>query len=582
LTALTVAFDLIRDVRYPDGGRIVDEDVERRIVDNLIAAGCTDMENWDSLSNKGTAVLGLSAAVGRLLEQPERVRRALGGFNRMLEGRYHFDGFYSESPAYAVHNLSNTRELPDLLFGYTDPPGYQPEDGPRLIDHNPFAEGRFRLALESLIRMLAPGNHLPVIGDTHHETRLDLLCADVLAARLGGRYAGVLEAIQGAPLSAKGSEYALWYRPPGLEPEGSAALPLRSEWFPGWHVGVLRGGREKNDTALFLNGNENRWTLRTGHRHHDILSLSFYAFGEELVSDRGYFSGSGYRLKDGRRGQDWVRSAFSHNLVVVDEQDQARRSCGSSLELFGVSPGIEVVQASGVDVYPQCKQYRRTCALVGTLGDPIYAVDIFRVAGGQTHQYGFNCNGSLVSSDRADSAFRPAELSPVWTRWLRNAKAFRPEAPSTFTWQHGDVKLDLLVLNAKESLERVVVADAPGWRRARPAELEKPPIQQVLVENRSSGPDVALSTQYVTLIVPYRGATSPVLSAQLLENDPTSGVVAVEVTLEERTDRVISTLDQQQRRYGPATVAGQFAFCSTDGRSSAVQGYLLNGTQRGA
>jgi hypothetical protein len=216
---------------------------------------------------------------------------------------------------------------------------------------------------------------------------------------------------------------------------------------------------------------------------------------------------------------------------------------------------------------------------VGTLGDPIYAVDIFRVAGGQTHQYGFNCNGSLVSSDRADSAFRPAELSPVWTRWLRNAKAFRPEAPSTFTWQHGDVKLDLLVLNAKESLERVVVADAPGWRRARPAELEKPPIQQVLVENRSSGPDVALSTQYVTLIVPYRGATSPVLSAQLLENDPTSGVVAVEVTLEERTDRVISTLDQQQRRYGPATVAGQFAFCSTDGRSSAVQGYLLNGTQ---
>ena len=70
--------------------------MERRILDDLIAAGCADVEHWDSLSNKGTAVFALSAAVGMLLTQPRRVRRALDGFNLMLENRYHQDGFYSE------------------------------------------------------------------------------------------------------------------------------------------------------------------------------------------------------------------------------------------------------------------------------------------------------------------------------------------------------------------------------------------------------------------------------------------------------------------------------------------------------
>ena len=93
LFSLTVAYDLIRDAEYPDGRRLLDEDTERRILEDLILAGCADMEHWNSLSNKGTAVFVLSAGVGMLLEQPERVRRALDGFHRMLEDRYHHDGF---------------------------------------------------------------------------------------------------------------------------------------------------------------------------------------------------------------------------------------------------------------------------------------------------------------------------------------------------------------------------------------------------------------------------------------------------------------------------------------------------------
>jgi hypothetical protein len=574
LLDLTVAYDLIRDARTADGRRVIDEGMGRRIVEDLIEAGCADVEHWDSVSNKGVAVFSLVAAVGALLKQPGRVRHALAGFERTMEGRYHFDGFYSESPAYAAHNFENVHEVADVLHGYSDPPGFQPEEGPRLEGLNLFASGRFYLAMLSMLRMLAPRRRLPVIGDTVYDTGVSLLYAEILAARLGGEYAGLLEAVQGAGLSERGTEYALWYRPSDLRAGGQVELPLRSEWFPGWHVGVLRGG-EAGQTAFYLNGNENRWTVHTGHRHRDVLSLSAYAFGEELVSDRGYFSGSGQLTREGLPGQRWLVSTLSHNLVVVDGESQSDRDCGSNLELFGTAPGIEVIQAAGVHVYPQCETYRRTVALVKTPDGQAYAVDVFRVKGGQTHHYSFVCEGALTPGRMG---MEPADLGPAWGAWLSHLKAFTPEGPCTLTWRSGQVGLDLTLLNAGDTVKRVVVADAPGWRRGSPAsELERPPIQQVLVENRAS--DGAAATQYAAVLAPHRSERSPVLGARLLVNDLRSGVVAVEVRLAGRTDYFISTLDQEERECGPVRAAGEFAFASVDGAGRATQGYLLNGTR---
>jgi hypothetical protein len=369
----------------------------------------------------------------------------------------------------------------------------------------------------------------------------------------------------------------LWRRPADLQAGGPMKLPLRSEWFPGWHVGVLRGGREANDTALYFNGNEHHWTVQTGHRQKDILSVSYYAYGEELASDRGYFSGSGALLADGRSGQSWVSSTLSHNLVVVDEADQASRKCGSNLELFGAAPGVEVVQASAFNAYPQCEDYRRTSALVRTPEGQTYVVDLFRVKGGNVHQYSFQCNGSPAGWKPAQLAPQPAELAPAWSTWLRNPQAVAPDTPSTFSWRYRDVGLDLTLLNTRETLDRVIIADAPGWRRATPEELKKPPIRQILAENRAKNPKDALVSQYAAVIAPYNAAGSPVVAARLLQCDLQSGVVAVEVKLAGRTDYIISTRDQQQRQYGPATAAGQFALLSVDDRGRPVQGYLLNG-----
>lgn len=248
---------------------------------------------------------------------------------------------------------------------------------------------------------------------------------------------------------------------------------LRSEWFPGWHVGVLPGGREANDTALYLTGYEHRWTLQTGQEHPDFLGLSYYAFGQELASNRGYYSADGALAPDRPvGGQYWTKSTASHNLVLVDEKCQPPWAlAGSNLELFEVTPGIEVVQASGFNVYPQCEEYRRTSVLIWAPGEQSYVV---------SSGSGAVRTASIGSTATARWWMQPAEPTPqpvvlplawdewAYTGWVKNPRFVTPEAPYTFTWKSDDVNLDLMLLNAGDRLDRILIVDAPGWRHQTP------------------------------------------------------------------------------------------------------------------
>jgi len=200
-------------------------------------------------------------------------------------------------------------------------------------------------------------------------------------------------------------------------------------------------------------------------------------------------------------------------------------------------------------------------------------VDFFRVKGGRLHQYGFNCNGSLVHV--SGPAPKPVDEH---IEWLSKLRAVTPTDALTCTWEHKGVKMDLMLLSIKDTVQRVLIADAPGWRIATGPEMKKPPIQQILAENRARTPEGEAVSQYAALMVPYKSARSPVLSARLLENDYTSRAMAVEVKLEGRTDYLISSRDQSSRQYGRVTVSGQFAFVSLDAQGRAVGAYLLGGT----
>ncbi len=553
---MLVAYDLIHDARHPDGMPVLTPEMDRRIRNDLLLAGCEDSENWKAINNKCGPGRALSAAAGILFQRPQSARHALNGFQQLMDQCFHPDGFCVESPSYSSMHLSLMRDIPEILRGYSDPEGFQPADGERIENLDPFVDlDRYRLALESMVRMLAPGRRYPVIGDTHYRAGLSAIWAEILADRYGDRYAALLETVQGKKLADAGSEYALWYRNADMKAESDTPLPLHTEWFPGWHVAVLRAGDPGGDTAFYLNG-----YAMHGHRHYDTLGMIYYAGGKELASDRGY-------IWDDPRNA-WTKSTLAHNIVTVDGGNQNAKPRRSRLELFAAAPGIEVVQASA-KAYTQCDRYQRTCALIQLPGKQSYVVDIFRVEGGKRHQYGLNGNGTLI-------ALGTPEPQPIDEKiaWLDNLRAAAPDGPFTATWECQDARMDLTMLNR---VDRLIVADAPGWRSDRGSELNAPSIQQILAERIDT--DEGAVSQYVALIVPYAGAKSPVLSAQLLENDLKTGTVAVRVELADRTDTIVSSLDGESCQVDSVNVRGQFGFVSRDASGAPQQAYLLAGTQ---
>ena len=555
ILGVTLSYDFIRDATYADGTRVLTPEMDARIVSDLILAGCEDTEHWADINNKCGRGRALSGVVGILFDRPRGVRRALEGMEALMAGSFHPDGFCEESPSYSAMHLNVMRDIPEVLVGYSDSEDYPPEADGRLEDFDPFLRfDRYRLALESMVRMLDPNLEYPVIGDTHKGGGIEAIYAEILADRYGDRYAGLLERAQDAPLSEAGGEYALWHRKPDLKADGAAELPLHSEWFPGWHVAVLRGTDAREHTAFYMNG-----YAHGGHRHYDTLGMIYMAHKQELASDRGY-------IWDDPRNA-WTRSTRSHNIVTVDGANQNGAGCHSALEVFGLGPGVQVVQASA-NAYEQCDTYRRTCVLVEIPGGQTYAVDFFRVRGGALHQYGLHCNGQLLGIQGAD--LRPLDEE---IEWLANLRAATPEGAFTATWEHEGVRMDLRLMN---SVDRLILADAPGWRSFKGTDLHASPIQQILAERQ--GGDCA-DSRYAAVMVPYTGTISPIRSTRLVLDDADTGALAVAVEREGCTDYILSSPEGTPCRCGPVLMAGRFGFASVDAEGRVLRAYLLDGTE---
>ncbi len=571
LLSITVAYDLTRDARHADGRPVYSADMTERITEDLILAGCADLENYKDINNKCGPGRAFSGAVGILFGQPERVRRALEGIDSLLEECFHFDGFCKESPSYSGMHLSYMGDIPDLLSGYSDPPGYRPSTGEPWKDFDSYQHlSRYRLALQSMAQMLRPDRKMPVIGDTHSGSGLSAEYAEILADHYGPGYAALLETVLGGPLEENGGEYALWHRDPDLvadtgadsnpaSPGQATGFPIRTEYFPGWQVAVLRSGNDASQTACYFNG-----YCEHGHRHYDTLGVIYHAWNQELASDRGY-------IWDDPRNA-WTKSTLAHNLVTVDGQNQNAKGRHSRLELFGTSPAVEVIQASA-DAYTVCSEYRRTCALVRLPEGGNYVVDIFRVQGGKLHQYGLNCNGRFLGLDGVEVVPIDEEI-----RWLANLRAAgQPPATWSATWDCAGARLQFWMLG---TLDRLLVADAPGWRSYTGDQLNAPPIVQILAERKG---EENLRSVYTAVMIPFRGENSPIRSVRLVPAEPeTDQAVAMAVERDSGTDYILSALDDEPHSFGPIRMTGRFAVATLDTCGRMLRAYLLEGTELNA
>ena len=135
------------------------------------------------------------------------------------------------------------------------------------------------------------------------------------------------------------------------------------------------------------------------------------------------------------------------------------------------------------------------------------------------------------------------------------------------------MRLDMTMLN---TADRLILADAPGWRSNKGSELNAPPIQEIIAERNDASKAVS---RFAVIAVPYAIGKSPVKSARLVLDDPSTGTMAIAVELDGRTDYIISAPDGARHTCGPVTIRGSFGVVSTDAGGKATQMYLADGTE---
>ncbi len=333
---LVEAYDWIRDSsvfaqltteRGIDTAMRIEQDLIRNAAEQVLA----NPEPYTNMSPTAWRALVLS---GRVLKEPRYVHEVVRRLRTFVDTQFFYDGAWPEgSPDYAAQTVGGLERVLSLLRGYSDPADYSDAvDGGR-FDQLDLAVSlpAMKQAREAQMKMRLPDGRSVPVHDTWSTSR-------------------------------RGS------------------LKSTSPWLlPALGHACLGGGTDRHQTQLHLT-----WSGGYGHSHADNLSILLFAHQCELLSDLGY-SHTAYR--------SWTLATAAHNTVVIDGRNQSlggRQAPTDGRLLFCdiSNPRIQVVSADGTRGYAGLASvYQRTMILVKADEDHHYAVDLFEVEGGRTHDY---------------------------------------------------------------------------------------------------------------------------------------------------------------------------------------------------
>ncbi|RAV19249.1 FIMAH domain-containing protein [Paenibacillus contaminans] len=476
---LVVAYDLLGDVQA--GGQALLTSAERLAIErDLLLESASLLMADRSMNNKTIHNLTAAAAIGIAVGEPTLVQLGVQAFNQFLSEWFKADGSTIETPAYGMQVFTPLFWLGEILNGYSDPVGYVLPGGARTDNFPVYERSAYRMVFKAMGEALLPSMNYPSVGDSYTTSRPYGYWFGSGAKQTGipllsslFRYGGFV------PIGA----YSLMYRPDDLEQTEPLLLP--DVLFPQWKLAYLRGGTTNSDSAAILNASD--WGT---HHHLDSLDLSYWANGGESLSDLGY-------LWDNPQQAMTVRSA-AHNLVVVNQKDQKMLGRGGSIGFYEMPGSIHATEASS-SAYAETDVYSRTLLqLQKTDNKPEYLVDLFRVRGGNTHDYILHgSTDSLTTSgiqlgqggDSAVTAYgltnvQTAGTDQVWTAGWENAGG----AGQTQVWQ--------VPMTVSES---VYIGEGWGQRGVNDAGAQLPYLVRRL--NNSTG-----GSTFASVIESYSGA----------------------------------------------------------------------------
>ena len=498
------------------------------------------------LSNLDKGQMEGILAFAKILGEPEWVHHCVQWVKNLYKTQFYADAWWHEGTvAYHQQIGSGMRWLVETqLQGYSDPKGFRSKlDGTRFdnLDMNAMMARQFQRVLDVRLATRQPNKTHQAIHDT------------------------------GFPMPA-------WL--PEMKEAKSYLFGCAGHAI----LGTGNGPENMAQASLHFGGSH-------GHEHLDCLNLILFAKGRELISETQY--------RDvGASTREWHTMTAGHVTVVVDEQSQNGRAMRTrqpedaipgipdwpwrwgnhggtmndgKLRLFNTDfDQVQVVEAEGERAYDppgKVSLYRRTIAFVKVGESDCYVVDIFRVKGGKTHDYMLHsCLDfpyQLETSIPLDNR-RKGSLHKYLTE-LRSARSDDAWS-ATFTLDDGKARLRTFVLPQKGT--EIIRGTGPAMRRVGTAPF--------LVVRQSDG-----ESTFVAVHHPY--VDEPLVrKVELLEINPSSDrPIGIRVTLPERTDTILATMDEESPRLrqttdGKIKFSGRFAHVAEGKQNWA---YLVGGTR---
>jgi hypothetical protein len=513
---------MVYDVCYnSEGMRRVSEtigrDLRQKFLDNVVKLTNPQLFNDTPLRTKWTQACPGSEKItaGKLLHQPRLLRYFIHCQKRAPYRVFGADGAFFQGPGYASIHLFNMMHMRDLN-GYSDPPNFPILAGEQRYENWWFPYGPYETFYNQAYTIwrdiCRPDGSAIVFNDA------------------GGGYTSATF-MDRTPRKSSGNvmKHGLKHVVLG-DGEGNDQIQT--------HMGFGEGGK---------------------HLHIDTLGLQLYAFGHYLLDDITYPK---HRLRP-----EYSSSLF-HNTVAVDKASQWPHLVDGDPTMYEPRiPGIAVVRVDAARAYAGTTDtYERTLVNVTTDIDRPYVVDVFRVKGGDIHDYmllsayrypstvqvslnmrtlpgtrplmregaqwkeptrGVEHDYGIFTNVRAADAARDFTLTyRLKQPWTRDPLYAHPDKPAVGTRHH--------FIGAPNA--QAMLADIP-----RRADGDKPLIELEqmphFILRRESG---GAMTIFVAVHEPFMGEPAIVNVRRMPSREET---VALEVRMHDRVDRVVLSVE---------------------------------------